>query len=205
LLAVLIAAGLALALVLIRLAVIFPWRPGDLDVGQEPVPADAVVVLEGAPSRIAAAVELLDAGYADTLIYPGISPWSSRRLEQLTAERQTSFSLLTPESSDTESTYEEARNTRRILAEHPSITSILLVTSSYHTFRTRWTFSLVLPKDITIIPVSVPASYWSPTRAQEPGGPRDLFRKEQRKFLGYFFLYGIPNLSRDLLDEDRGE
>ncbi len=184
-------APLALLLVaLIRLLLIFPFTPERLVVDQPPEPADAIVVLEGAGYRIRRAVELVAEGYAPAMILPGLTEWSRGVLEREAAAASVVLRLLEPDATATDSTFEEAVNTRRLLADYPHIQHLIVVTSDYHSYRTQWTFRRVLPARIRITMAPVRHGHWSPDLARGSGPPARLFRREQVKFLGYFVLYG---------------
>ena len=175
---------------LVRFATFFPWTPESLVVDEPPVAADAVVVLEGDLGRIPRAVALVSAGYASTIIYPGLAPVAEPYLERAIAAASAPLELIVPANTATESTWEEAIRTRQILTSRPEITSVLLVTSEYHSRRARWAFAAALPRSVSITTVAVQRPSWSPGAAREPGPARDLFRSEQLKSAGYFLLYG---------------
>ena len=178
-----------LVFALVRLVIIFPYTPEDLIRSDPPESADAVVVLEGAIDRIDRSLDLIEAGYSRTLIYPGAYRWPEEQLHARTASRGLEYELLV--MRDTRSTFDEALNTREILRDRPEIDSILLVTSDYHSHRTAWIFRKVLPARVSIISTPSFQSGWLLERADIPGSwHNQMFRDEQRKFLAYFFMYG---------------
>ena len=176
-------------IITVRLISVFPFTPEDLIVAEQPRHADAVVVLEGGRDRIPRALDLLEQGYAHTLIYPGAYASAERQLYVQTESRGLDYELIIDRNAA--STHDEARRTASILSARPEITSILLVTSAYHSFRALWTFDRVLPDGIEVISVPSLDGSWRAARAEFEGTwHRTTFREEQIKFLGYFLIYG---------------
>lgn len=123
---------------------------------------DAVVSLAPGHQRLPAAVEYQEAGLADNLViswFPGsissaaIEPefgWLEN--QKCRATNESSVHCLTPELN---STYGEALAVGS-LAVAKGWDSILIVTSRYHVFRTRYIFERTLPSHIGVEVVAAP-------------------------------------------------
>jgi uncharacterized SAM-binding protein YcdF (DUF218 family) len=173
----------------VRLVTQFPFHPGDLVRREPPTPADAVLILEGAPSRIDRALGLVEAGLTDTIVYPGMNSGSADLLEQHAHARGIHYRLIS--DSGTDGTYDEALNALQLLRTERSIRTVLVVTSDYHSHRTYWILRRVLPRRVTLVSVPAPERWWSPQSASVHGSAAwRTYRREQYKFLGYFLLYG---------------
>jgi len=184
-----IAAGLLLYTV--RLLLIFPWTPPDLVRRDALEPADLIVVLEGEyGSRLRHAFSLVERGYADRIYSPGYD--SNEEKERLVQSLLEQCSVPVRMYFDTEapSTYEEALRTREFAKQH-RIESILLVTSNYHSYRSRWVFSKVLG-DVEIVSATMPPDdNWFSLEGVEPGTfAFRIYRKEQLKFAAYYLAFG---------------
>jgi uncharacterized SAM-binding protein YcdF (DUF218 family) len=186
----LLALGVLLVVAGVRIVTLLPWTPEDLVVDEPPVHADAIVLLEGGLARIPQAVSLVEQGYANRLVYPGLAPVAREPLARALSGLDRQVELVVPNDTATESTWEEALRTRAILASRPGVDSILLVTSDYHTRRARWTFRKALPAGVDITTIAATQNHWTPGLAREPGSARELYRRERRKMLGYLLLYG---------------
>jgi uncharacterized SAM-binding protein YcdF (DUF218 family) len=139
-------------LLLIALATRTYWLPlfsRVLIATQEAVPADAIVVLAGGSgSREELAVALFKKGYAPSLVSSGEAPHLpgfQPSLAELSADYMVSLGaprdamILLP---DTTSTRDEALACLQ-LAREGGLTSLLVITDSYHTRRARLTFGKV--------------------------------------------------------------
>lgn len=176
----------------------YPYRPEDLIRQDTPIRADAIVVLEGGgDARIDHAMRLVARGYSDTILYPGLTRPSSARLAQTAATLDIEYELVSGNGAG--STFTEAISARELLRVQRGISSILLVTSDYHSHRALWIFRRLLPRRISILSTPTQEDWWSTEGAMREGSTaQDVFRLEQRKFVGYFFLYGVlPVLTRN--------
>lgn len=214
-LALLVVLALSLAVLVYVLAYlpVFPWNPEDLIRHDAPRAADAIVILADDPHRIDRGLDLVVAGYADHLFYPRGSPWALGELERRAQLR--GLRLVTEEGAQdgpkdgpeaggrpvtldygptTDSTYAEALNTlawvrSRERAGRP-VERLLVVTSDYHSHRTGWTFRTVLPGAVDLRVIAAD-SHYKPSDALVDGTESHrLFKSEQQKFIGYYFLFG---------------
>ncbi|MEK6558252.1 MAG: YdcF family protein [Candidatus Margulisiibacteriota bacterium] len=174
---------------LANLAIQFPYAPEQLlryDVIEK---ADVIVIPSGEFIRVKYGVELLQKGYAKKIFSPGDAPYNIKYLQrEISKIRNTSFSYV----SFSDSTYQDATNTREFILKNP-IHTLLLVTSPYHSKRTYWIFRRVLPRSVKIISATVPQleSDFDIKLAHTPGTwEYGISRLEQKKFLGYYFKYG---------------
>lgn len=145
----LLAAGLLLLLALATRAYWLPLFSRALDASQEAIPADAIVVLGGGSgSRQEMAVALFNKGYAPTLVSSGEVPHLpgfEQSLARLSADYMAALGapreamVLLP---DTASTRDEALACLQLAHEY-ELTSLLVITDSYHTRRARLTFRKV--------------------------------------------------------------
>jgi uncharacterized SAM-binding protein YcdF (DUF218 family) len=145
----LLVAGLLLFIALITQAYWLPLVARVLIVAQEAVPADAIVVLGGGSgSREELAVALYKKGYAPTLVSSGEAPHLpgyTQSFAKLSADYMVGLGVprdvvvLLP---DTTSTRDEALACLHLAREN-GLTSLLVITDSYHTRRARLTFRKV--------------------------------------------------------------
>ena len=143
-------------------------------------PADAIVVLSGGrgDERVRQAAELYRAGYAPLVI---LSAPSSEDIVGLTFSevlRRQALSHRIPESAllfetESTSTSDEARNFRPML-EGRRARRAIIVTSSYHTRRTRYLFRKFFagsPVEVRIYPVQQeafnPSGWWTRHRDRQ--------------------------------------
>jgi uncharacterized SAM-binding protein YcdF (DUF218 family) len=117
-------------------------------------PADGIVVLTGAASRITDAVELLSAGYAKRLLITGVYPGTSRHdLHRQIPNSQFLFECcidIGRSALNTVGNAAEARDWARGLG----FTSLIVVTSNYHLPRSLSEFSRAMP-EIALVPYPV--------------------------------------------------
>jgi uncharacterized SAM-binding protein YcdF (DUF218 family) len=169
---------------------IFPWNPSTLVFMQQPQNADAVVILEGEYyTRVDHALSLIEQDYAHLLLYPALNLEKNKeRLNEWLKKNPGNITLIS--DSGATSTYDEAIKTKQYCKEL-KITSLLLVTSSYHSYRAWWIFQKVLP-GVKVISVPVPpeSDWFSPEEAEKPGFAHEVFKREQVKFALYYFFYG---------------
>jgi len=139
-----------------------------LVVDESPRRCDAIIVLSGeAVPRVAKAVEMYKGGYSNLIIMTGGGRLTSR-LTEADLMYMEAVELGVPPSAvllenRSESTYENAVNTKKIVLDR-GIKSILLVTSNYHTRRSRFVFKRVFKGTaVEIVTVSAPDPKFSPS------------------------------------------
>lgn len=125
---------------------------------------DAIVVLTGAPGRIACAVDLLDKGYAGQLLISGVSP--QENLTNLLKSQKCDDKIIsmTPALSTIDmgvrarTTVGNAVETEKWIQDR-KIKSIRLVTSALHMRRSLLEFKRIAP-DLVVIPHPVNIIFW---------------------------------------------
>lgn len=172
------------------------WLYFNLDVGEEPEVADVIIVPEGGDGREDKAVSLLLNGYSesDRII---VSPLSGEGFTLLPSYLQAGAmeSQLIAEN-DATSTYTNAVNTLTLMEEN-GWDSALVVTSDYHTRRTRMIYERVnrhFDFDLTYIASYV---YYGEDEVtyHDTEGLRSAGRREIYKYYGYLIgLYHFFDL-----------
>ena len=161
-----------------------------LVVRQNPGPADAVVILEGEYDiRIDYALDLVDKEFTRLILYPALNLGRNKaRINEWLQKHSNEITFL--HDSGASSTYEEAIRTRAYCREY-GVQSLLLVTSTYHSYRAWWIFKKVLP-GVKVISAPIPdeSDWFKPEEAIKESFAREVFRREQFKFAVYYFLYG---------------
>lgn len=145
---------LLLVVVLIRLSL--PHLGRMLVAEDKPLPSDVIVLLMGSETeRMPGAVELYQAGYADTILMvrnkmagfdelsqKGVKiPHDTERAKMIGMQMglpEDAFIILPGEA---ESTQDEAVTVRNYLRDRPEVESLLLVTSRYHSGRAKRIFT----------------------------------------------------------------
>ncbi|MCA1645948.1 MAG: YdcF family protein [Chloroflexi bacterium] len=187
----------ALVVVLLALAVWLPFA-GSLLVGaEEPMPADALVVLAGnAPDRLPHAEDLRAAGFANLLIVSnervhthGLeTTWLELYRAGLSAPELPRSAVIVLDEPPPESTIDEARRVADILARR-GLHSALLVTDAFHSRRASWLFRAAFARrGLTVRSTPAPdaldlAHYW-----RHPLAARRV-AEEWAKFL-YYLVQG---------------
>jgi uncharacterized SAM-binding protein YcdF (DUF218 family) len=143
-----------------------PWLGGFLIVADPLQHADAIVPLAGERSRIDAAAQLFARGYAnwyvitdmklDGTMPPGTYARSVRR--QLAGGEVPAHRLIEAPGSPA-TTYQEAIGVRE-LAEAQRWRSLIVVTSPYHTRRSRMIFQQVFRSTGVTVAISPAAGHW---------------------------------------------
>ena len=149
-----------------------------LVVDEEPRRCDAIVILSGETvPRVAKGVELYRSGYADLIIMSGGGRLTSRLTEADIMLMEARDLGVPPAAAllegGSESTYENAVNVKKIVLEN-DIKTFLLVTSNYHTRRSKYIFGRVFKdtavKFITVAapdPKYIPDSWWKTHEGQQ--------------------------------------
>jgi len=172
-----------------------------LDVGERPRPVDAVYILGGADVAVRALVgaALIRTGYANRALVSGVHyqpdeddgvlcPQQERACRVL-AHRGIAQSQIEVLGRDHRTTFDEAASLKRYLTAHPRAT-VAVVTSDFHTRRTRWILRQSLGERYArVVVVSspsvtfVPRDWW-----RTPRGASDV-AGEYPKLLFYWFRY----------------
>jgi uncharacterized SAM-binding protein YcdF (DUF218 family) len=151
-----------------------------LDVSEPPAPADCVYVLGGGlDSRPFAAAAVYKAGLARRVVIPtvrpdadaldGLGPAESDVTRRVLLARGVPAEAIVQLPGEVNSTADEARCLARYLEDHPGWT-VAVVTTDFHTRRTRWIFRRTLGDRVAGLRlVGVP---------HERFGPDDWWRHE---------------------------
>ncbi|MEM9825961.1 MAG: YdcF family protein [Planctomycetota bacterium] len=127
-----------------------------LDVGETPRPCDAVWLLNGdSNSRPLAAARLVREGYANRIVFTDTASFDQHHDFEMPEHERTlamiefagvsrDVAQLVPKRA--KSTYDEAQAAGDWLKDHPGAV-LAVVTSDYHTRRTRWVFRRFLDDD----------------------------------------------------------
>ena len=155
---------------------------------------DAIVVLSGETvPRVAKAVELYKQGYAGLIIMSGggrlTSKLTDADLMMIEAvDLGVSSSVLLKEDKS-ESTYENAVNVKKIIVEH-HIKSFLLITSNYHTRRSKYVFEHALKgTGVEFVTVSAPDNKFSPNTWWKNHEGQQKALTELANMIIYWFKY----------------
>lgn len=165
-----------------------------LDKGEQPHEVDVIIVPEGATIRAYQAVDLLQAGYSrsDQLI---VSSATEHNVPNYLEAGADSAQLVLEEEST--STWTNATNSVAIMEEN-GWDSALVVTTDYHTRRTRLSFErAAFGKDLDFTYVS---TYYeedggAPMKYLDHADGRKTGLRETVKYFGYLFgLYHVIDL-----------
>jgi uncharacterized SAM-binding protein YcdF (DUF218 family) len=110
----------------------------------EPIHADAVVVLQGSDTRLPVGYRLVQEGYAPLLV---ISRGSTHALEPQLCDQETTLQVVCFSAT---STTEEAEFIRR-LARERDLERLDVVTSHFHVFRARLVFSRCFDGELRMV------------------------------------------------------
>ncbi len=115
--------------------------------------ADAVVVFVGGRGeRVEVAVELIEAGVADTLVLPNGANIRSRRTRQLCADPDLDYEVIC-DAPDTADTGGEARLFTRLATER-GWDRLVMVTTSYHVGRAQLRLERCFDGEIVVVAAS---------------------------------------------------
>ena len=169
---------------IIRLLIIFPWTPQILSYSNPLESSELIVCLDGEYyERVNHAFDLAERDFAKMIFAPSVGYSKSKELINKRLKENKYF-IQFIKGKGASSTYEEAIETKRFIKEN-NISSFILVTSPYHSYRAQWIFKKIIPKARIIS---------SPVNKNKTENQRKLikyFRSEQRKFLVYYLLYGF--------------
>lgn len=173
-----------------------------LDVGESPHEAEYIYVLGGSlHSRPFAAAALFRAGYAPEVLVSHVRSGKDQTDDDIPPEHQIMRSVLirrgVPESAiailgnDHDSTLDEAQSLAKFLEQSDSDARVLVVTSDYHSRRTRWIFQTILAgraHQATVI--SSPAYRFCPDDWWRTADGFNSIAGEYLKLPAYYVRYG---------------
>ncbi len=161
---------------------LFPWKADKLYFSEPITDSDAIVFLAAGRDRYNYAIKLFKSGDAKMLFMPGEGVGTGYRSYIHRKNRENDIRSNYYEGGIVNTTYDEAIETKKFV-EKRGLKKIILVTSGYHSYRSHWIFSKVMPGiDIISAPVNKNGDNWPPDK--------ELFELEQYKFLGYYLQYG---------------
>ncbi|RHW39537.1 YdcF family protein [Lysinibacillus yapensis] len=110
-----------------------------LVVNEEPVKSDVIIVLSGGEGRLEKAASLYDEGYAPQVLLTTYGEDGFSKQEVMAAGLPDEALILEEEAT---STYTNALYSKQIMEKH-QLNSAIVVTSDYHTKRTKFIFERV--------------------------------------------------------------
>ena len=188
-----ITVGILLGIVMAIVATVFFGLGFFLSPQNTPTRADAIVVVSGGQTttRAQKGIELYDQDLAPKIIFSGAAlddgPSNATAMrEQAIDDGVPERAILT--DTDSQNTYQNAVNTKRLL-EEIGAHKIILVTSPYHQRRTHDTFAAVLGKNYEIENVSSFDNRWSKSQWWKTEFGKDISLSELQKVI-YIYLTG---------------
>ncbi|HAR62878.1 MAG TPA: hypothetical protein DCS13_05375 [Candidatus Margulisbacteria bacterium] len=189
-----------------KLVVVFPWTAQQLYFSQVPEQVGLIVFLDGEyKERVNHAFELYEAGYSKKMFSPNIEVYANKKLVK-SKLKKLGNKVKFYQGPVAASTYEEALITKDFIDKH-NISSMILVTSPYHSYRANWIFNKVMP-DIRIVscPVPMEKSWFKIEKIEKNNSHYRIFRSEQLKFLGYYLKYSLGiNFDRKIEKEIKND
>ncbi len=181
--------GLILVILLLALFILV-WQAGNfLVINQAPQKADVIIILGGDTGiRVEQGVELYQKGYADAIIVSGGQLY--HQLTQAEAMKEHAVALGVPVKAvfmepKAESTYDNALYSKQIMMQQ-NFTSAIVVTSNYHTRRSKFIFDKVFrDTNITLTYCAAPEPNFVPERWWANNKSIMFTLTEYIKFLGY--------------------
>jgi uncharacterized SAM-binding protein YcdF (DUF218 family) len=171
-----------------------------LDISQEPIAAEYVLVLNGAPeTRPFVAAALVNAGLAERVLLTTASPTPATDDGFLPAEQDIAEDVLLARGVSSEqihvipgaiaSTHDEALALARFLESNPA-ESVTIVTCEYHTRRARWVFQRALGNSAPRLSfVGAPVKNVHPDNWWKSEDGAKIYAKEFCKFAYYLVRY----------------
>lgn len=156
-----------------------------LTVEEPPEPSDVIVILSPGTERIEAGVKLWEEGYAENVILSRANT-GTFTVQEAINEGIPKEHVIAEEQAH--STYTNATYTKQLL-KHLGSKSAIIVTSDYHTRRTKFVFEKVFRKSgISLSYASTPSRYnlsdwWNDAESKR------MVWKEYVKLAGYYILY----------------
>lgn len=198
--------GFAVALLLAAIVAVFPAQvlPGValwLDVGERPRPADYVMVMPGdEETRPFIAAGMVRRGLARAVLVPttadgpltedGIARPNHELIRQILNVRGVDDERIVFLGRQSSSSWDDAEALAEFLASRPGST-VAVVTSDYHTRRSRWVFRRVLRDQANrLFFVSAPSDYFSPHDWWLSKSGLRTYAAEYSKFAVYLVQYG---------------
>jgi uncharacterized SAM-binding protein YcdF (DUF218 family) len=178
-----------------------PWLGAWLDVGAAPIPTDYVLVLNGdMNTRPFVAAALVKQGYAKQVIITQVkvspqwekSPWPPEHevVRQIQLKRGVTPDQIVVLESSCDATRDEALVLHKFLQLQPAA-SVTIVTSNYHTRRTRWVFQEVFGAQSKQLHfVSAPTDYYNASNWWRTEESFVLYLQEYMKFAFYWLYHG---------------
>lgn len=116
---------------------------------------DVIHVLGGDLPRVDYGIELYQQGYAPYLLFTGgYSPPIKRNYAEVASQYATKKGIpetaIVTHHSTADSTYAEAIELAEVIARHPELDSVIVVSSPYHLRRARWSFRHVIKDKIQL-------------------------------------------------------
>ena len=172
-----------------------------LDVGETPRKTDYILLLNGDVNcRPFVAAALAKRGFAEKVLTTSVRPAQEWRDSPWPAEQEVVRRILelrgvSPErieliDAQCDSTFDEAAAFERYLRDYPTATATI-VTSDFHTRRTRWIFRLVFGEQSRRLRfVSAPTDHYDKTDWWRVEAGFELYFSEYLKLAFYWFRYG---------------
>lgn len=182
-----------LAIVLFFVATIFFGLGFFLSPQSNITKADAIVVVSGGQTttRAEKGIELYQQGLAEYIVFSGAAlddgPSNATAMREQAIEAGVPVRAILVDS-DSQNTYQNATNSKKLL-EEINAKNIILVTSPYHQRRTSDTFSSVLGKDYQIQNASSFDNRWSKAQWWNTDFGRNISISELQKLL-YIYVTG---------------
>ncbi len=182
---------------------LFPVAASYLDVGGRPRTSEFVMVLPGdLKTRPFVAAGMVRHGLARTVIVPtsepsplvqdSIIPSHDEAVRRILNIRGVSNDQIILLQVETGSTWNDAESLRDFLVDHQSA-EVAIVSSDYHTRRTRWVFRRVLKERYDdVYFVSAPTDYIPPQHWWQSEIGLRTYLAEYSKLLVYWVRYGEP-------------
>ena len=112
--------------------------------------SDGIVVFTGSPGRINEGINLLQLGKSKLMLVTGVNKSSLKNTEEWIKSKTSKFSCCIVLETKAKNTYGNARETIKWIKKN-NLTSIHLVTSGYHIFRSEIELRKIAPKNLLII------------------------------------------------------
>lgn len=165
--------------------------------------ADGIVVLTGGSSRVADALDLLDAGFGKRLLISGVHPTNAPSdISRTLPDSQRLLACCVDLDRSAVNTRSNAVETRRWVHER-GFRSLIVVTSNYHMPRAIVEMSHAMP-DIELIPFSVIGDKWRDEPWWTSGPTLRLLLSEYVKYCAAEVRVRLANLGVDLMPEASG-
>ncbi|MFQ3544637.1 YdcF family protein [Halobacillus rhizosphaerae] len=162
---------------------LFILGPGFLIADSNPKPSDAIILLSGADDRLQQAAELYHEGMADQVVLTNSNEPATTPQAAMEAGIPRSALLEEPNAT---STYENALFSKKIMQEQ-DLHSAIIVTSDYHSRRSKYTFEQVYGDDFDLS-YSFSSSYFHPEDGLNKHENRTVFT-EYVKLIGYWVRF----------------